>query len=329
MRFSLTRRFHGRTRWMVWLLPLGLAGCSSLDVLNLLTGEPESKAMTLSYGPSLRQSIDVYLPNAAAPADASVTLRVESQLKASQAKPAPAKSGRPMVIFFYGGAWSTGSKTDYRFIAKAFNEMGYVVAIPDYRLVPDVVYPEFLRDSASAVSVLIREAKTFGADPQRIILAGHSAGAYNAIMIALDQRWLGAGDRAKIRGVIGLASPVNFLPIQMPEAQRAFSWPNTPRDSQPIEHVSRNAPPMLLINAADDPLVDPKLNSLVMAERLKAAGVYVETDNLDGPLGLINHSRLVATLSPRFQFLAPTLQRVQDFIEHVTRQDPSKAAIRP
>jgi acetyl esterase/lipase len=320
---------HRRLCWVLCVLPLSLTGCTSLDVLNLLTGEPQSKAMTLSYGPSTRQSIDVYLPNAAASADPAATLRVQSQLKASQTKPDTAKAGRPLVIFFYGGAWSTGSKTDYRFIAKAFNEMGYVVAIPDYRLVPDVVYPEFLRDSASAVSLLIREAKTFGADPQRVILAGHSAGAYNAMMIALDQRWLGAGDRAKIRGVIGLASPVNFLPIQMPEAQRAFSWPNTPRDSQPIEHVSRGAPPMLLINAADDPLVDPKLNSLIMAERLRALGVYVEMDNLDGPLGLINHSRLVATLSPRFQFVAPTLQRAQRFIEHVTGQDSSKTATRP
>jgi len=316
-----------RWRWISCLIPLGLVGCSSLDVLNLLTGEPTAKPITLSYGPSNRQTIDVYLP--VSQASSPPALQIQSQLKASPAKDSKPEAGRPMVIFFYGGAWATGSKTDYRFVAKAFNEMGYVVAIPDYRLVPDVVYPEFLRDSASAVSLLIREAKRFGADPHRIILAGHSAGAYNAIMIATDQRWLTPSDRDQIRGVIGLASPVNFLPIQMPAAQRAFSWPNTPRDSQPIEHVSKQTPPMLLINAADDPLVDPRLNSMAMAERLKAAGVLVETDNLDGPLGLINHSRLVATLSPRFQFLSPTLQRTRDFIERVTGSGVTATAKRP
>jgi acetyl esterase/lipase len=269
----------------------GLSGCSSLDMVNAFTPSPSGLPVTLSYGSSERQRVDVY----------------------------QAGRRKPLVIFFYGGSWNSGSRTDYRFVARAFNDLGYSVAIPDYRLTPEALYPDFLKDSAQAISLLINRAEEFGADPQRVILVGHSAGAYNAMMVALDQRWLSPEDRQRIRGVIGLASPVNFLPIELPAARLAFHWPNTPRDSQPIEHVSSSSPPMLFINANNDPLVDPRINSIAMAEKLRAANVYVEVENFDGPLGMINHARLVATLSPTFQFLSPTLDKSRVFIERVTR----------
>jgi acetyl esterase/lipase len=269
----------------------GLSGCSSLDMVNAFTPSPSGLPVTLSYGSSERQRVDVY----------------------------QAGRRKPLVIFFYGGSWNSGSRTDYRFVARAFNDLGYSVAIPDYRLTPEALYPDFLKDSAQAISLLINRAEEFGADPQRVILVGHSAGAYNAMMVALDQRWLSPEDRQRIRGVIGLASPVNFLPIQLPAARLAFHWPNTPRDSQPIEHVSSSSPPILFINANNDPLVDPRINSIAMAEKLRAANVYVEVENFDGPLGMINHARLVATLSPTFQFLSPTLDKSRVFIERVSR----------
>ena len=276
---------------LVFTAVFGLSGCSSLDMVNAFTPSPNGLPVTLSYGSSERQRVDVY----------------------------QAGRRKPLVIFFYGGSWNSGSRTDYRFVARAFNDLGYSVAIPDYRLTPEALYPDFLKDSAQAISLLINRAEEFGADPQRVILVGHSAGAYNAMMVALDQRWLSPEDRQRIRGVIGLASPVNFLPIQLPAARLAFHWPNTPRDSQPIEHVSSSSPPMLFINANNDPLVDPRINSIAMAEKLRAANVYVEVENFDGPLGMINHARLVATLSPTFQFLSPTLDKSRVFIERVTR----------
>jgi acetyl esterase/lipase len=276
---------------LVFTAVFGLSGCSSLDMVNAFTPSPNGLPVTLSYGSSERQRVDVY----------------------------QAGRRKPLVIFFYGGSWNSGSRTDYRFVARAFNDLGYSVAIPDYRLTPEALYPDFLKDSAQAISLMINRAEEFGADPQRVILVGHSAGAYNAMMVALDQRWLSPEDRQRIRGVIGLASPVNFLPIQLPAARLAFHWPNTPRDSQPIEHVSSSSPPILFINANNDPLVDPRINSIAMAEKLRAANVYVEVENFDGPLGMINHARLVATLSPTFQFLSPTLDKSRVFIERVSR----------
>lgn len=272
-----------------------LIGCTSLDVLNALTGNPPSQAIVVSYGDASRQKIDVY------------------------AMPMGNPHSRPMVVFFYGGSWATGSRADYGFVARGFGEAGYVVAIVDYRLTPEVTYPEFVKDSAAAVRLLMDRAVEFGADPNKIVLAGHSAGAYNALMVAMDGRWLDARYRQRIRGVIGLSSPVNFLPIQMPEAQLAFNWPNTPRDTQPIEHVRSDNPPMLLLSANRDPLVHPAVNSRPMADRLREKGVPVELYEFDGPLGIINHANIVATLSPRFRFAAPTLEKSIDFIERVTR----------
>ena len=273
-----------------------LSGCSSLDVLNAVSKSPQAASATLSYGPSARQRVEFY------PAPQRVTA-----------------TAVPVVVFFYGGAWESGSRLDYRFIARTFNDLGYLVAIPDYRLTPEVTYPGFVQDSAEALRLVIEQAARFGGDAQRIVLAGHSAGAYNAISLATDSRWLSESERRRIRGVIGLSSPVNFLPIQMPAAQRAFNWPNTPRDSQPIEHVSPASPPMLLLSAKRDPLVDPEINSAALAARLRAAGVYVKMEVFEGPFGLVSHSSLVASLSDRLSFLAPTIERSKVFIEMVTR----------
>lgn len=297
------------------LVPVFLTGCSGLGVLNSVTPSPNVPVVTVSYGPSDRQKVDLY---AAAPPVGSAG---SSPIRGAQATQGTdeRRQLRPIVIFFYGGAWHTGSRQDYRFVAKSFTDMGYVVAIPDYRLAPEVVYPDFIRDSAAAFQAVVANAAGLGGDPNRIVLAGHSAGAYNAAMLAMDARWLSASERQRIRGFIGLASPVNFLPIQMPEARRAFSWPNTPKDTQPIEHVSKDVPPMLLITAAVDPLVDPDINSRAMAKRLAAVGVPVWVETYPGPLGLINHANLVATLSSTFSFLAPTLEKSREFIERVVR----------
>ncbi len=290
-----------------------LSGCSSLEFLNQVSGRPHSDPITVSYGSHSRQRVDVY---------PVIEQRLGSSAGAggwvSSANAATAQ-GRPMVIFFYGGSWNSGSRTDYRFVATALNDLGYVVAIPDYRLTPEVLYPEFLHDSAAAVRTLIRQARDFGADPDRIVLAGHSAGAYNAAMIAMDQRWMLDDERRRIRGLIGFAAPVNFLPIQIPEVQQTFRWPDTPRDSQPIEHVAPGNPPVLLITARGDRVVDPTRNSQSFADRLTQVGVPVQLEVIDGPLGLANHANVVATISPTFQFFAPTLTKIRSFVDQVTR----------
>lgn len=308
----LTQRLNGLL--CIFVACFGLTGCSSLDLINRVSELPENSPTIISYGLSPRQRIDVYRPVESSRAITAIGQASTSVISAAQAA---TPAARPLIIFFYGGSWNSGARGDYRFLARAFNDLGYVVAIPDYRLTPEVIYPEFLRDSAAAVSTLIKRAGELGADPNRIVLVGHSAGAYNAAMLAMDPRWMTAADRKKIRGLVGLALPADFLPIRVPSVQQTFNWPNTPRDSQPIEHVSKDDPPTLLIIAAGDRLVDPETNSLALAKRMQEAGVLVQVETFNG--AGIGHASLVATISSAFSFLAPTLDRMRVFIDQVTR----------
>jgi len=111
----------------------------------------------------------------------------------------------PVIVFFYGGSWNSGTKDGYGFVGDALAARGFLVAIPDYRLVSAVHHPVFLEDNVAAVRWVRQHAAELGGDPERIVLAGHSAGAYNAAMLALDPRWLGA-DRSAVKGLIGLAA---------------------------------------------------------------------------------------------------------------------------
>ena len=146
-----------------------------------------------------------------------------------------------------------------------------MVAIPDYRLVPQVRYPAFLQDNAAAVRWVRVHAREVGGDPDRLVLAGHSAGAYNAAMLAMDGRWLGT-DRRAVRGWIGLAGPYDFLPLDTPVTQATFGAAPDSAATQPISFAGAGDPPALLATGDEDTLVRPR-NSDTLAARLTAVGV--------------------------------------------------------
>ena len=160
-------------------------------------------------------------------------------------------------------------------IERYLAERGIVTVIPDYRLYPEVVYPAFLDDCAAAVAWAMDNAAAHGADPGRLHVAGHSAGAYNAAMLALDARWLGRLGRRtdRLAGLVGLAGPYDFLPIVNPDVKPVFNRPGVedpaPADSQPLRHVSAAAPRSLLIAARDDALVNPQRNTGGLAQALR------------------------------------------------------------
>lgn len=273
---------------------IAASGCTPLGALNAIT--PSAAPATMkgwAYGSEPRQKLDIYLPPASA---------------------FPA----PVIVFFYGGSWNSGSRTDYAFVGHALAGRGMIAVIADYRLYPQVRYPQFLEDSARAVAWTIREIGQFGGDPNRVFAMGHSAGAYNAAMLALDGRLLqphGLTPQA-LRGWIGLAGPYNFLPIENPEVQPVFFHPNTPVASQPIHHVRPGAPPALLIAAKDDEVVKPLRNTARMAERMRDAGNPVTELYFDG----IGHATLVATLAPPLRHFAPTLDAIERFVRAGTAQ---------
>ena len=276
------------------VLLLVLSACSPVKLLNALT--PDStfdKTAGIAYGDDPRQKLDVYVPRHALP-DA------------------------PVVVFFYGGSWNSGAREDYNFVGEALASRGIVAVVADYRLYPQVRYPLFLQDGARAVAWTKAHIREFSGNPQRLYLMGHSSGGYNAAMLALDGDLLAAAGMSPkdLRGWIGLAGPYDFLPIENPAVRPVFFWPDSPPQSQPINHVSRDAPPALLIAASEDELVNPTRNTGGLAHKLRAAGVPVQDFYYSRP----NHITLVATLSRPLRGLAPVLDQVVGFIRHTPTQ---------
>ena len=157
-----------------------------------------------------------------------------------------------------------------------------------------------------------REIGRYGGDPSRIFVAGHSAGAYNAAMVAFDPRWLDrTGSHPKqLRGFVGLAGPYNFLPIVDEGVKQVFEWPATPPDSQPINHVTTDSIPTLLIAARKDTFVYPTKNTEPMAAKLKSLGVDVTVDIHDH----VSHVTLIGAMARPLRFLAPVDREFTDFV---------------
>jgi acetyl esterase/lipase len=264
------------------------AACSPLTAFNTLA--PRDRAARpgrdIAYGPLPRQTLDVYAPEHAA-------------------------RDAPVLIFFYGGAWNSGRRQDYAFVGQALAARGFVTVIPDYRLFPQVRYPEFLRDGAAAVRWCRDQIAGFGGDAGRLALAGHSAGAYNAVMLAYDADFL-AGDGLDprlIRAVAGLSGPYDFLPLDVRSTRDTFGQAPNLAATQPINHVSAKSPPTFLAHGGKDTLVYPR-NSQALAAALTRAGATVEVKLYPE----LSHADTVLALSRTFRAKAPELSDMSDFL---------------
>ena len=265
----------------------GLAGCSPAAVLN---GTISTAGLTITrdiaYAPGPRHTLDVYRPENGGPL--------------------------PLVVFLYGGGWRSGDKGTYPFVAATLARRGAVVMVPDYRLYPEVQFPGFVQDSAQAVAWAIRHAAEYGADPRDVFVMGHSAGAYNAAMLALDSRWMAeaGSDRSALAGVVGLAGPYDFLPSRDPEFIPVFGAANGPA-AQPVEFVDGHNPPMLLLAGSADTTVRPR-NTVTLAARITAAGgvvedkIYPDVGHIDIVLGFapLTRGKAPAVVDDVWRFIA-------------------------
>lgn len=210
----------------------------------------------------------------------------------------------PVVIFWYGGGWAKGDRASYAFAGRALAKAGFLVVIPDYRKVPQVRFPAFLDDGAEAVAWVEGNIAQYRGDPARVAVMGHSAGAYQAVMLALDAKRLAAAgaDPGFIKAGVGLSGPYDFHPFTSERAIEAMSqWPR-PEETQPIEYARADAPPLLLVTSEGDETVRPK-NANNLAAKLRGLGAPVEVRNY-GPL---DHEEIVMALSVPFREKGPVL----------------------
>lgn len=268
-----------------------LSGCASskLFVANTLalSGNYVLNA-DVAYGPDPRQRLDLYEPER------------------------PATSPKTLVIFIPGGCWGacqTFPKEDYRFVADALTAEGYRVAILNYRLYPEVRFTEIIGDVAKAVNQLASDSVGRGGDTFSLVLMGHSAGAHLAAMLALDDRYLDPSTRSHLKGWIGLAGPYDFLPFKEAYQPVLFGPESHFPDSQPINFVTQDDPPALLLHGTEDDVVGTH-NLVNLRERLKEAGVPVDARHLDH----IDHGLIVGALARPISDNYPVLSAVLAFL---------------
>ena len=277
-------------------LPAAFCGCDAAGLANALTPGGYRRVADLPYGTLPRQRLDLYLPAGTG-----------------------AEAPPPLVAFIHGGNWREGSRKDYSFLAQALTSRGIAVAIPDYRLYPEVRWPVFLEDNALAVAWLRGEhGRAAGAPPSgACFVMGHSAGAYNAAALALDPRWLDAsglpGGRNALAGCIALAGPFDWTPHEEALADTFAPAPGGRLDAAPSDAALVGAPPVLLLHGEADGTVSPR-HSVRLAERLRAAGGEPELRLYPG----LGHIGIVAAFAAPLRALglerAPVLDDVAAFV---------------
>jgi acetyl esterase/lipase len=284
------RVWCGAARWLAPLLAVALGGCADLffaTVGGVGSAQGVNATKGIEFDAAHHLSLDVYAPDHAALA--------------------------PVVVFFYGGSWEDGKRRWYRYVGDALASNGVVTIIPDYRKYPDVRFPAFMHDAANAVAWARDHAREFGGDPQRLFVMGHSAGGQIAALLAADGRYLGlAGMRPRdLSGMIGVAGAYAFLPF-VDNEEKIFGNDATGRyDSQPINFISGDEPPMLLLQGDDDDEV-PLHNAQIMAERAEA---------MDGTAGLkiypgVGHSSIMLSFARGHASQVPALRDTLVFIAH-------------
>lgn len=264
---------------------------SPLHTFNTLVPKDNGSrqaAEGIAYGDHQRQQLDIYTPHE------------------------PADGPRPVIVWFYGGSWNSGSRDGYAFAGRALAARGFVTVVADYRLVPEVRFPGFVEDGAQAVRWVRENIHAHGGDGERIVVAGHSAGAYIAAMLANDPQWLGE-DREALAGMVGLAGPYDFYPFDTSSTVEAFGEWHEPEATQPVTFADGTAPPALLLTGEDDTTVKPR-NSEALSARLDGAGVDAELVRYEG----VDHIDIVIALSRPLRGRATVLDDLSDFARQVT-----------
>ena len=285
-----------------------VSACSPLGLLNAVGPRDRAArrvARDVAYGPGPLQAMDLYVPVLAAGETA------------------------PVLVFFYGGGWDSGSKSLYGWAAQALAARGFVVALPDYRIVPDALFPVFIEDAAAATAKAAEIASDHGGDPDRVGVIGHSAGAHLAMMIALDRRYMAAvGAPGLIKAAAGLAGPYDFLRFDVPASIKAFGRAPDPLMTQPVTFVRADAPPLWLGHGTEDTVVHPE-DTTILNDRMRAVGGRSEAKLYPG----LNHADLITAFSPLFRDKAPVLADATAFLHRelgqVGQSRQSRSVARP
>lgn len=262
-----TLRHTGFTKAAVAsVLAIGLAGCE-VTVFGFVNRGLPPPDVTVPFAPDLGLSMDIYKP------------RMTRGAKA------------PVVVFFYGGSWKRGERSQYQFVGQRLAENGILAIIADYRTYPATRFPGFMDDAARAVRRVHDDAAEWGGDSKRLYVAGHSAGAQIAALLGTDARYLRAHamEPTQLAGVIGLSGPYDFDVTG--DLVDVFGSPSLWPRAQAVNFVDGDEPPFLLLHGTGDRVVE-YVDSVQLAEKLRGKGVSATLKLLPD----VGHIQLLAGL---------------------------------
>lgn len=191
-----------------------------------LRGETEHR-LGVSFGPTLAEHVDVY----------------------------PAGEGAPVLVYVHGGYWRSRKSREFGFVAWGPHARGVAVVATNYALCPAVTMDEVVRQTRAAIAWVHRHAKSFGGDPERIHVAGHSAGGHLTAML-LSTDWPGVyGLPADIiKGATAISGLHDLAPFPHTFLQPdlRLTQDQVQRNS-PILHLPEEASPLLVAYGSEEP----------------------------------------------------------------------------
>lgn len=279
------------SRYAIAFMACLSSACSPVKMLNSLVPENGYELVSsIEYGANARQKLDIYLPKAP---EKSTTLK-------------------KVIIFYYGGNWDSGERADYKFVAEALASQGYIVVIPDYRVYPEVLFPTFMDDPVSVAKWVKTNIEKYNGDVNKVFLAGHSAGAHMAVMMAINPVYLAQASLKPddFAGVIGLAGPYDFLPLKSDRLKVIFGAEVEQWKSQPINFVDGNNPPLFLAVGMKDGTVWPR-NSFNLAKKIIEKRGLVEVHEFAS----YGHVDMVAKLAKPLRGNGELLKSIFNFVD--------------
>nr|WP_299040602.1 alpha/beta hydrolase [uncultured Psychrobacter sp.] len=272
----------------------------ALSALAIVNGLTASGGVTVSkdilYGDESAQDLDVYYPKPLAQA-------MRSQQEIAQTY--------PMVVFVHGGSWESGSKEEYAFVGQSLAQAGYVTAVINYRKAPKHVYPDFVEDTAQAVAWSYNNAANLHADPQRLAVIGHSAGAFNVVAAVSNEDFLApyGVNPDDIAAVIGIAGPYSY-DFRKYGGSSAFANDATPDEVMPDRQLKGPQPPYLLLTAENDETVHDT-NTVKMTQALKDYGAAVENGVIKGA----SHATSIGAMAPPLRWVNDVRAQVLGYLD--------------